>query len=155
LFDKRMRVGSLYSISIQESPTPAERCNLLGLSGAACILDSLWRVPNVVFNEDDSTLTIMDHGPFLDGLAQIYVPYINSRVEDAHFNCLYPGQGPEHNVIEGGTTDDNTDYSSICDGTNNCCIKPENETEDFCCNGIEVGLHETASSSCYAGLKYP
>lgn len=157
LFSKRMRVGSMYSISIQESPSPAERCSLLNLNGASCILDSIWKVPNVSFFSNDTTQTTMEHGPFLDGLAQVYVPYINSLVEDVNYNCLYPGQGPEH-VIDGGSggkTNPDTDESSVCNNQTqtNCCIKPINATEDFCCNGMEKGLGETAGSSCYDSLK--
>jgi hypothetical protein len=92
----------------------------------------------------------MNHGLFLEGLRQIYIPYINSSIEDVHYNCLYPGQGPNDN------TDNTKDLSAKCVAGTNCCINnTDSETGDFCCNGQEEGIGEEASESCRDNLKLP
>ncbi len=146
-FDKRMRIDPMYYISIEESPTPQERCVYYELSSEQCILDLIWKVPFVVFSSTTPiTRTIMNHGPFLDGLPQGYIPYIDSNVEDAHFNCLYPGQGP----LEGPNYDISK-MSGYCDkNPDNCCIK--DGALVFCCNGNPA---ENDPDNCRSNLLIP
>ncbi|MFA5128278.1 MAG: pilin [Patescibacteria group bacterium] len=154
-FDKRMRVEPMYYIDLQESPTPQERCDCYSRDGSnncvklssGCILDLIWKVPFVTFNSNAPiTKTKLNHGLFLQGLPQGYIPYISSGVEDAHFNCLYPGQGP----LEGA--DYNTDkLSGYCDkNPDNCCI--QDGTQVLCCNGVPA-LNNDAT--CIDSLKMP
>lgn len=146
-FNERMRIQPMYSISIDETPTPQERCNCftrdktidsatglpkntcIPIDSKRCVLDSLWKVPSITFNEDEPvTYVEMQHGLFLDDRVQGYIPFVSSAVEDTHFNCLYPGQGPVEGVY---ATDKMSNY---CDGNpENCCI--QNNTLVFCCNG--------------------
>lgn len=146
-FDKRMRIDPMYYIGIEESPTPAERCAYYELSSEQCILDLIWKVPFVVFTTTTPiTRTIMNHGPFLDGLPQGYIPYIDSNVEDAHFNCLYPGQGP----LEGPNYNISK-LSGYCDkNPDNCCIK--DGALVFCCNGNPA---ENDPDTCKSNLLIP
>lgn len=155
-FDKRMRIDPMYYIDIEESPTPAERCacytrnaqnQCVPLPANQCILDEIWKVPFVVFSTTTPiTRTIMNHGPFLDGLPQGYIPYIDSKVEDAHFNCLYPGQGP----LE-GLNYDVSKLSGYCDKNPiNCCIV--DGAQVFCCNGNPA---ENNTSTCKSTLLMP
>jgi len=155
LFSKRMRVGTLYSISIDEAPTPAERCGILKISN--CVLDPIWKVPRIWFETTpiggEFTRTVMEHGPFLDGLSQFYLPFISSAVEDAHYNCLYPGQGPEEGDGAGQRTDQVTKQSSVCLNGVDCCLK-SGLPDDFCCNGQAGGSFDPqASAACSASLK--
>ena len=151
IFSKRMRVEPMYGIGVTESPTPVERCS--GVSG--CTPEPLWRVPFVsvgldnVLNKEVS-LVLMSHGPFLEGLRQIYIPYVNSDVEDVHYNCMYPGQGPNT------ATDNTTDRSIRCEEGVNCCINPnDSNINDFCCNGLESGNSESAAAACASNLSLP
>lgn len=144
-FDKRMRIEPMYYIDIEESPSPQQRCDCYSRDsdnkcvalGNQCVLDLLWKVPFVTFADiPPKTKTYMNHGQFLNGLAQGYIPKITSDVEDVYFNCLYPGQGP----VKPAQPDVfyNTDKKSgICDKTpGNCCI--QNDIAVFCCNGEPV-----------------
>lgn len=140
-FDKRMRIEPMYAINIQESPTPEERCTCytrtpppanacVALPAEQCVLDLIWKVPFITFSTTTpKTKTNENHGPFLDGLPQGYIPNIDSGVEDTHFNCLYPGQGPlsaEPYVAD--------KLSGFCDkNPDNCCIK--DNVQVLCCNG--------------------
>lgn len=135
-FNKRMRIDPMYYIDISESPTPQERCDAYDLTGDDCILDLIWKVPFVTFTTyTPKTRTAENHGPFLDGLPQGYIPFISSVVEDAHFNCLYPGQGP----LEGDDYDVSK-ISSYCqaqagdeDSFEQCCLA-SGASQVFCCN---------------------
>lgn len=153
-FDKRMRIEPMYYIDIAESPTPQERCDCysrdttknppacVALPGGLCVLDPLWKVPFVTFGEDiPKTKTFMNHGPFLDGLPQGYIPYVSSSVEDAHFNCLYPGQGPVM-PAQPSTYYGTNKLSVECDKSSpnypeldKCCIVSAQGEPPFCCNG--------------------
>jgi Type IV secretion system pilin len=155
-FDKRMRIEPMYTIDITESPTPQERCdcmsrdasnNCVALPSDQCVLDLIWKVPFVVFSTSTPiTKTLMHHGDFLDGLPQGYIPYVSSVVEDAHFNCLYPGQGPLSAEPYG---DDKT--SGYCDkNPDNCCIK--DGTFVFCCNGDPA---QNNPAQCQGSLLMP
>lgn len=127
LFSKRMRVDPMYDIpgDLTENPTPAERGDKIPLCG----------VPRVSFNLlDKTTLTNINHCPFLDGLRQYYYPIVTSKIQDVHFNCFYPGKGP------GGEAEVNQKLkvSSVC-GENdaNCCAALKDPVEKaFCCNGL-------------------
>lgn len=152
LFSKRMRIEPMYGIGLTESPSPTERCPS---PSSGCNAEPLWRVPGVSIVNDASlskevTLVNMLHGEFLEGLRQIYIPYLNSEIEDVHYNCMYPGQGPNSN------TDSASDKSARCQDGVDCCINSaDSHPGDFCCNGSESGTTETASSSCLNTLRLP
>ncbi|MCX6782297.1 MAG: pilin [Candidatus Magasanikbacteria bacterium] len=163
-FDKRMRIDPMYTIDIGESPTPDERCACftqtssgvcMALPDNQCISDLLWKAPFVTFATDTPpfTKTNMRHGPFLDGRLQYYLPLVSSAVEDAHFNCLFPGQGP---VKVPYVTDK---ASSFCDPANplTCCINSSDKT--FCCNGDDMtnndNNNDVTRSECKNNLKFP
>jgi hypothetical protein len=116
VFNKRMRADSMYSILLQEQPTHPV---------------PIWVVPFSIFNNDNSTFTRVNHGPFLDSVRQYYFPVINSSVEDLHFNCFYPGKGPRISVFP------NTVVSPDCQETDpqNCCQVITEQNKSFCCNG--------------------
>lgn len=117
VFSKRMRVEPMYDgIQIEQKPPQSV---------------PLWRVPRATFNADDTTLTRMEHGPFLDAKRTYYFPFITSAVEDTSFNCLYPGKGPKG-------LDINTGKSLTCNEQNptNCCgVTSTPQNQAFCCNG--------------------
>ena len=155
-FDKRMRVEPMYYIDLQESPTPQERCDCYtrNESGdcvaltSGCILDLIWKVPFITFaSTTPITKTKLNHEPFLQGLPQGYIPYMSSVIEDAHFNCLYPGQGP----LEADY--DMSKLSGYCDKSdlNTCCIDADGEPA-MCCNGIQA---ENDSDACINNLEMP
>jgi hypothetical protein len=155
-FDKRMRVEPMYYIDLQESPTPQERCDCytrdesnecVALPSSQCILDLIWKVPFISFaSTTPITKTKMNHGPFLQGLPQGYIPYMSSVIEDAHFNCLYPGQGP----LE-GVDYDMSKFSGYCDkNPGNCCI--QDDIQVLCCNGVPV---TNDTNSCINNLEMP
>ncbi len=114
LFSKRMRVEPMYDIDIDEQPAQSA---------------ALWKVPRVWFDPDNSTKTTMVHRQFLDDSRAYYYPNLDSRIEDAHFNCFYPGKGPV------GVNQNN--QSLVCDENNlqNCCAVNK-DGDPFCCNGF-------------------
>ncbi len=115
VFSKRMRAETMYDIGIVEHPTHAV---------------PIWRVPFTSFNTS-TTYTRINHGPFLDAIRQYYFPVVSSTVEDAHFNCFFPGKGPDEAVNFGGL------ISPDCNEANpqNCCAVIAAQNQDFCCNG--------------------
>lgn len=125
-FSKRMRIEPFYTgVQIAEKPSPAQRGDNIPI----CL------VPRVSFLPNNYTSTTMQHCAFRDTKRQYYFPVVNSDVEDAHFNCFYPGKGPGgaqevqgHNVL-----------SNICDdgnNSNNCCkVDPADPNKAICCNG--------------------
>ncbi len=136
LFNKRMRVDPMYSISIEQNP----------------IRDiPLCRVPRVSFDEArNSTLTSLSHCPFLQGTRNYYLPVVTSQVEDVHFNCFYPGKGP------GGKDEINKHLktSSMCDvsGKNCCEVSALTPNNSFCCNGL-VSTEQNSSDTCIELLR--
>ena len=116
VFSKRMRAESMYNISIVEYPAQAI---------------PIWKVPLILFNTS-TTYTRINHGPFLDAVRQYYFPVVSSSVEDAHFNCFYPGKGPSRAVDVGTVT------SPDCNEANpqNCCEVITTQNQSFCCNGV-------------------
>ena len=130
IWSKRMRADSMYNIDIQEKPTHEV---------------PIWKVPFTVFNADNTTYTRVNHGPFLDAIRQYYFPVVSSTVEDVHFNCFYPGKGPNRAVSPG------TVVSPNCNDTNpqNCCQVISALNKSFCCNGA-VG---TTAAACLNYLR--
>ncbi len=130
VFSKRMRVEPMYDILIDEIPTPAARGDNIPIC----------KVPRVKFT-GAFTRTEMNHCPFLDAVKQDYIPSLDSRIEDAHFNCFYPGQGPKTKAVN--------KISTLCDGTStNCCnVTSSPVSESFCCNGT-VSNTRTTTASC-------
>lgn len=130
LFSKRMRTDSMYDIGLNEYPAPT--------SGIP-----LWKVP---FSQvgSSSTYTKFFHGPFLNTARQYYFPIVSSSVEDVHFNCFYPGEGPNQTAIP------DTLASPVCNEQNRdqCCLTYAAQNQNFCCNGDAV------SSSVSACLTY-
>ncbi len=118
VFNKRMRADSMYNIGIEEKPSHDV---------------PVWKVPATVFNADNTTYTRLSHGPFLDAVRQYYFPVVSSTVEDVHFNCFYPGKGPNHEVDSG------TIVSPDCNDANpqNCCDVLTEQNKSFCCNGAQ------------------
>lgn len=159
-FSKIMRIDPLYQISIKESPTPSERCAQLKIPSNQCVLDEIWKAPRAELSTlpdygQTHTFVAMSHGPFLDGLRQYYLPYLGSVLEDVHFNCFYPGQGPDNL-----NTDQGTKTSGFCGETGaDCCLDPNDPTTNFCCNGEglvgdEKGVGGSDNySTCFGGLK--
>lgn len=155
-FDKRMRIEPMYSISIEESPTPQERCNCytrdesgkcVSLPNNQCVLDFIWHVPYVTFSDEiPKTKTNQNHGLFLDGLPQGYIPNISSLVEDVNFNCIFPGQGPKES--------DNYNISKasgFCDkNPENCCLVGGEQV--LCCNGVPANNN---AQTCINSLLTP
>lgn len=114
IFTKRMRVDSLYNISIEEQPAKSE---------------PLCKRPLYSFNAEVGTSKVtLEHCPFLNSQRNYYMPLVDSNVEDVNFNCFYPGKGPV------GLSSDNS--SLVCDGENNCCDVGLSQTDAFCCNGL-------------------
>lgn len=131
LFSKRMRVDSLYSISIDQHP-PREI--------------PLCRAPSATFNDlDSTTLTNILHCPFVQGTRNYYLPNITSEVEDVHYNCFYPGKGPGGDVEIGQRLKE----SSVCDSTGkNCCaVNADSPSTAFCCNG-KVSATQSTVEDC-------
>ncbi len=116
VWSKRMRADSMYNIGIEEKPTHEV---------------PIWKVPFTVFNANNTTYTRLNHGPFLDAVRQYYFPVVSSTVEDIHFNCFYPGKGPNRAVGAG------TVISPDCTSANpqNCCQVISAQNKSFCCNG--------------------
>ena len=111
-----MRADSMYNIGIEEKPTHEV---------------PVWVVPFSVYNTDGTTYTRLSHGPFLDAVRQYYFPIVSSTVEDLHFNCFYPGKGPNRPVGFGTTV------SPDCNDANpqNCSQVITAQNQSFCCNG--------------------
>ncbi len=145
-WSKLMKKSSLYSIGIDEYPSPEERCGILVSQGKIsnirqCSTETLGRVPSSTDFSPEGlpafTYTQILHTPFLDGFDQYYLPEINSDVKDNKGNCYYPGKGPSgerRNVV--------------CNSQANCCVGP------YCCNGIghKNPFTGTYSSGCYESL---
>ena len=115
VFNKRMLIDSLYSIDITESPASA---------------DPICRSPRVNMNSDGTSNVVMNHCPFSSSdVRHYYFPIVDSNVVDVHFNCFFPGKGP--NALNSSNNN-----SVICDSANpaNCCAV--NATNAFCCNGL-------------------
>lgn len=151
LLSKRLRVDPLYDITIDEQPTPEERGDNIPLCKA----------PRAWFNVDGTTRVSFDHCPFLAGRREYYFPIIPSSVEDAHFNCLYPGLGPgdtggrvgDHWTTQGGQ---NLAESLVCSAANpgNCCaVTSTPESRALCCNGLVDAGSASTTASCLAALK--
>ncbi|MCX6779633.1 MAG: hypothetical protein NT034_00415 [Candidatus Magasanikbacteria bacterium] len=136
VFSKQMRVGSLYSIELAEFPTTT-------VGNVPWI--PLWHLPSVGL---DYQAVTMQHGTFLDN--EFYMPAVSSLVEDVHFNCFYPGLGPDISPAVSSTL-----VSPICDSSNpnsKCCsVVPG--AKDFCCDGaVSVGQNFT-QNSCINWIK--
>ena len=129
-FNKRMRADSMYNITLQEQPKHPV---------------PIWVVPSSFFNNDGTTYTKLNHGPFLDSSRQYYYPVINSTVEDLHFNCFYPGKGPRISAFP------NTVVSPDCQEADpqNCCQVITEQNKAFCCNGA-VGAN---TADCLKNLR--
>ena len=130
-FSKRMRVEPLYNIDIFEYPED---------DGGVPI----YKRPRVVLG--DKSLVQIDHGPFLDGRRQYYLPSIDSEVEDVNFNCFYPGVGPggSYDSSNDGTYftsqgDSHLDVSLVCGEDGSEC-SPATSTlgSDFSCDGAVI-----------------
>lgn len=125
VFSKKMRVDSLYSIGLMEYPN---------VNADKSPWVPLWYLPSVAF--DYQTVT-MQHGKFLDN--EFYMPVVSSTVEDVHFNCFYPGLGPDASPATSPSL-----ISPTCDPTkpNNNCCKVVPGGKDYCCDGIESNLNK-------------
>lgn len=136
VFSKRMRVGSLSSIDLVEFPTVSTP-------------EKPW-IPayhKPYLNLDYQTVT-MEHPTFLDN--QFYMPVVSSTVEDAHFNCFYPGLGPDSSPA---TTPSR--ISPTCDPTkpNNTCCKTVSGGKDFCCDGLVSAGNNFTKDTCVEWIK--
>lgn len=130
VFSKRMLADTMYSISVEEQPPTAE---------------PLCYVPRVFFDfESGATLTRLEHCPFASAGRYYYFPVVDSRVEDVHFNCFYPGKGPLG-------FDPMTKASLLCDSQHpNQCCAVATSTAPFCCNGT-AGLKD--QKTCLTDLR--
>ncbi len=120
--------GYEFTIDVEEKATPEV---------------PIWKVPFTVFNTNNTTYMRLNHGPFLDAVRQYYFPVVSSTVEDLHFNCFYPGKGPNKAAVSGVSPD--------CNDANpqNCCQVISAQNKSFCCNGA-VG---TVASACLDYLR--
>ncbi|MDO8626083.1 MAG: Ig-like domain-containing protein [Candidatus Magasanikbacteria bacterium] len=150
LFSKRLRVDPLYNIVVTEHPTPVERGDNIPLC----------KVPRASFRVNGTTVARMEHCPFLDGLRQYYFPIISSDIEDAHFNCFYPGLGPggrpdkvgNHWTEQGAQS---LRQSLVCDAENReecCAVTSTPESRSFCCNGLADPQIASSSPQCVSAL---
>lgn len=131
LFSKRMLIDSLYHIDLDEKPISP---------------DPVCRSPRVTNNPDGTSYVKMSHCPFSSSdVRHYYFPVVDSNVQDVHYNCLYPGNGPNK-------LDINSNSSVICDSANptNCCAVTSNPANAFCCNGL---TNFADRQSCLANLK--
>lgn len=126
-FSKRMRVDPLYSIRIEEKPVlPTPLC----------------RVPSATFNDKNSTTFVqISHCPFLQNARNFYYPVITSEVEDVHFNCLFPGNGPGGNV----EVQKRLPESSVCDASGKNCCPVDASGKPLCCNGAPSSINDEAT----------
>ncbi len=130
VFSKRMLVDSIYNIGIGISTTT---------------IDPPCRSPRVGLNPDGTANVVMNHCPFSSSDSRIYYfPIVDSNVVDAHFNCFFPGKGPDRLAPSSNS-------SVVCDPSanpSNCCavdaVKP------FCCNGVATS---TNGQGCFNSLK--
>ena len=130
VFSKRMLADPMYAIGVEEQPAPAE---------------PLCRVPRVSFDLlNGTTLTRLEHCPFVDTARHYYFPTVDSQVEDVHFNCFYPGKGPLG-------FDPATKSSLVCDDQrpNQCCAAVAG-TAPFCCDGT---ASLTDQKTCLTNLR--
>ncbi|TAN33490.1 hypothetical protein EPN28_01600 [Patescibacteria group bacterium] len=131
-FSKRMRAESLYNIGLDQHPAqPVPLCY----------------VPRATYSAD-ATSVEMSHCPFLSGIKEYYYPLIPSAVEDVHYNCFYPGKGPNTEADVG------TKQSLSCDEANAaaCCAVVNIKNYDFCCNGsVKTNLNN--QTTCLDYLK--
>ena len=122
-FDKQMRVDSFYDIDIQEFPDPSQTNGV-----------PLYKDPRV--QAPDYELVNVMHGDFLKVDKKIYMPIATSSIQDSHFNCFYPGLGPEtHSEIQNKTVVPTLDCTVNGDTKTNCCAVSDTDTGNFCCNG--------------------
>ncbi|MBI5728946.1 MAG: Ig-like domain-containing protein [Candidatus Magasanikbacteria bacterium] len=130
VFSKRMLADPMYTIGVEEQPAPKE---------------SLCRVPRMFFDlANGTTLTRLEHCPFVDTERRYYFPTVDSRVEDVHFNCFYPGKGPLGN-------DPTTKESLVCDSQHlSQCCAVNAAAAPFCCNGA---ANLTDQKACLANLR--
>ncbi len=136
VFSKRMRVESLSSIDLIEFPTVSTP-------------EKPW-IPayhKPYLNLDYQTVT-MEHPTFLDN--QFYMPVVSSTVEDAHFNCFYPGLGPDKTQA---TTPSR--ISPTCDPTKpgNTCCETVSGGKDFCCDGLVSAGNNFTKDTCVEWIK--
>jgi hypothetical protein len=117
LFSKKMRAESLYNIRIDETPTST--------SG-----NSICFSPYAVTTSTGGTYVLLNHCPFDATNRHYYFPVADSSVEDIHFNCFYPGLGP--NSLDTSSAG----HSSLtCNPANitTCCSITG--ATPLCCNG--------------------
>ena len=126
VFSKRMRVDSLYSISMVESPPKG-----------TVVATPLWYTVNLVELSDSYTTTTMANAKFLKDTD--YYPIVSSSVEDVNYNCFYPGVGPNSNNT-------NNLESAICDGKNNCSAAKKYPDADLYCNGTLLKTYDKQNS---------
>jgi hypothetical protein len=135
-FSKRMRIDPMYSIGIEQQPSQ-------GIP--------LCRVPRVTFDaKTGTTLTELEHCPFLKDQRNYYFPTIGSEVEDVNYNCFYPGKGP-------GGKDEISKHllqSSVCDssGKNCCAVTTSTAKNAFCCNGL-VNTKQSTMEECMRHMR--
>jgi hypothetical protein len=125
-FSKRMRVESFYNIQIAESPASAE---------------PLCYTPRGYFDSQTGASYVrMEHCPFLAAATHYYYPVVDSSVQDVHFNCFYPGLGPNTNSNPAANS------SLVCDSSNptNCCGVTNAAATSLCCNGLPLSSDRAA-----------
>jgi hypothetical protein len=131
VFSKRMRVEPLYDIAIQEKPEHEI---------------PICHVPFTTFSTN-TTYTRFSHCPFLDGIRQYYYPVVTSTVQDVHFNCFYPGKGPNQPAPDKLNSPECGPAAPL-----QCCDVVTVQNSDFCCNG-EVTGDRANTQACVDYLK--
>lgn len=135
IFSKKMRVDSLYSIDLAEHPNVnADKSPWI----------PLWHVPSLAL---DYQTVIMQHGKFLDN--EFYIPTVSSTVEDVHFNCFYPGLGPDATAANSPSL-----ISPTCDPTNpkSSCCKVKVGGKDYCCDGEIAAGNNFTKETCIKNI---
>lgn len=131
-FNKRMRVDSFYGVDILEYPLSTNNVDL-------------YKDPHAQV-ETGYTWVDVSHGDFLKVNNKRYMPIATSSIQDSHFNCFYPGLGPNTHYSNNGTTV-NLTQNCLADGSN-CCAVSDTAGANFCCNGAATSS-QGGKDSCY------
>jgi len=134
-FSKKLRAESVYYIDLDEYPKNV-------VAGKPWV--PIWHVPAITF---DGQSVFLKHGLFLD--TEFYMPIVTSSVQDVHFNCFYPGLGPNDGPTNSAENANIT--ASNCDLTKKdaTCCAVKSSGEDFCCNGQPASV---SAATCFQNV---
>ncbi len=133
-FSKRMLVSSLHNVKLEQKEGIGEPAETIPLC--------YWHQVRYVNDEETGlkTKALVSHCPFLEQKQMFYIPTVTSTVVDVHYNCFYPGRGPDQKGVL---------VPNECDGTDaNCCNV--GGTNKFCCNGDVNATVSGSEAACRA-----